>query len=114
MTAEIAPLISAEGWRNTFTTATPFSDCDSMCSMPLTVVVSDRSKIETMRLDISDGTRPVYVQMTLITGMLIAGKMSTGVRSSMTGLIRNNRSASTMNVYGRRNASFTIHIETSR
>src|SRR6202050_3594928 len=52
--------------------------------------------------------------MTLITGMLIEGKMSTGVRSNITGPIRNNKSASTTNVYGRRNASLTIHIKTSR
>jgi hypothetical protein len=51
--------------------------------------------------------------MTLITGMLIAGKMSTGVRRSITGLMMNNKIASTMNVYGRRKASFTIHINYS-
>ena len=31
----------APGWKKTLTTAMPRSDCDSMCSMSLTVVVSD-------------------------------------------------------------------------
>ena len=31
--------IRAPGWKKTLTTATPRSDCDSMCSMSLTVVV---------------------------------------------------------------------------
>ena len=34
----------APGWKNTLTTPMPSSDCDSMCSMSLTVVVSARSK----------------------------------------------------------------------
>ena len=33
----------ALGWKKTLTTAMPFSDCDSMCSMLSTVVVSVRS-----------------------------------------------------------------------
>lgn len=39
----IARLMSAPGWKNTFTTDTPFSDCDSMCSMSSTSDVSARS-----------------------------------------------------------------------
>ena len=31
------------GWKKNFTTATPFSDWDSICSMSLTVVVAARS-----------------------------------------------------------------------
>ena len=31
------------GWKKTLTTAIPRSDCDSMCSMSLTFVVSERS-----------------------------------------------------------------------
>src|ERR1700680_707062 len=111
MTSDIAPLMSAVGCRNTLTTATPFNDCDSICSMLLTLVVRERSKIETMRVSISEGTRPVYVQMTLMTGMLMLGKMSTGVRSRTTGLIRSSTRENTMNVYGRARASFTIHIK---
>src|ERR1700681_1444795 len=110
MTSEIAPLISAVGCRNTLTTATPFKDCDSICSMLLTLVVRERSKIETMRVSISEGAKPVKVQMTLMTGMLMLGKMSTGVRSRTTGQINSRTSESTMNVYGRARASLTIHI----
>ena len=33
------------GWKKTLMTPTPLRDCDSMCSMSLTVVVSDRSKL---------------------------------------------------------------------
>jgi hypothetical protein len=36
--------------------------------------------------------------MTLMTGILMFGKISTGVRSSITGLTRRSTSASTMNV----------------
>src|SRR5229473_7920102 len=110
MTSDIAPLISAVGCRNTLTTATPFNDCDSICSMLLTLVVRDRSKIETIRVSISVGTRPVYVQMTLMTGILMLGKISTGVRSRTTGLINSSTKDNTMNVYGRESASLTIHI----
>ena len=59
MTSEIAPLISAVGCRKTLITATPLYDCDSMCSTLFTKVVSDRSKIDTMRVSISEGTSPL-------------------------------------------------------
>ena len=49
----------------------------------------------------------------LTTGMLISGKMSVGVRSTTTGVRIRIRSAITMNVYGLRNASATIHIDYS-
>src|SRR5260370_42548667 len=81
MTSEIAPLISAVGCGKTLITATPLYDCDSMCSTLFTKVVSDRSKIDTMRVSISVGPSPEQAQMTLTTAMLIFGKMSTGVRS---------------------------------
>src|SRR5580704_17289273 len=98
MTSEIAPLISAVGCRNTLITATPFNDCDSICSMLLTIVVSDRSKIETTRVSISAGGRPEQLQITLTTGMLMLGKISTGVRSRTTGLIRSSTRENAMNV----------------
>src|SRR5260370_20579119 len=110
MTSEIAQSIFAVGCRNNLITATPFKDCDSICSMLLTLVVRERSKIETIRVSISDGAKPVYVQMTLMTGMLMLGKISIGVRSRTTGLIRSSTTENTMNVYGRARASFTIHI----
>src|SRR3982074_1630647 len=98
MTSEIAPLISAVGCRNTLTPATPFKDCDSMCSMLLTLVVRERSKIETIRVSISAGAKPVNVQMTLMTGMLMLGKISTGGGSRTTGQIRSSTTDSTINV----------------
>src|ERR1700731_76971 len=45
-----------------------------------------------------------------MTGMLISGKMSTGVRSSTTGNSRMMASAITTKVYGLRSANRTIHI----
>jgi hypothetical protein len=39
----IARLMSAPGWKKIFTTETPFSDCDSMCSISSTSEVSARS-----------------------------------------------------------------------
>jgi hypothetical protein len=66
--------------------------------MLLTLVVSDRSKIEIILFAISLGTSPVKVHTTLITGMLIAGKISIGVRSSTTGVINTRRSEKTTKV----------------
>src|ERR1700732_2007735 len=67
--------------------------------------------MEVMRVSISDGTRPVYVQMMLTTGTLMDGKMSTGVRTIITGAARNSSSARTTKVYGRESAMRTIHID---
>src|SRR3981189_2368854 len=101
MTSEMAPLISAVGCKKILITATPLYDCDSMCSTLFTSVVTDRSKIDTMRVSISEGTSTLYVQMTLITGMLMLGKISTGVRSRTTGQVSSRTRESTMKVYGR-------------
>ena len=51
ITSEIAPSIFAVGCRKTLITATPFNDCDSICSILLTLVVRERSKIETITSD---------------------------------------------------------------
>src|SRR5437879_2976041 len=100
----------AVGCKNTLTTATPYSDCDSMCSMLSTVVVSARSVTLMIREFMSSGTRPLKVQMMLTTGMSIFGKMSVGVRRiESTPMIRM-RMDNTTNVYGRLSASATIHI----
>ncbi len=69
-----------------------------MCSMSLTVVVSERWNGVVMRPDIWSGGRPVYCQTTPITGMRISGKMSVGVRSAASGPMIRSRSASTTNV----------------
>jgi hypothetical protein len=49
----------------------------------------------------------------LTTGMLMAGKMSTGVRTIDSPPRSAITIASTMNVYGRRSASLTIHTSGS-
>ena len=98
------------GWKNTFTSPTPFNDCVSVCSTSLTVVVSERSKPVTMRLFMSSAGRPVYCQTTDTTGMLILGKMSVGVRRTASGPRISNNSAKTIKVSGRSSAILTIHI----
>jgi hypothetical protein len=49
----------AFGWKYTRITETPLYDCDSMCSMSLTVVVIARSKTVTIRFSISSGDSPL-------------------------------------------------------
>src|ERR1700731_5035137 len=88
----------AFGCRKILTTAVPFTVVDSMCSILSMSVVSRRSYTDVMRPSISSGFRPVYVHETAITGMLMLGKMSAGVREMTTGLARRMRSARTMNV----------------
>ena len=56
-----------------------------MCSMSLTVVVSARWNWVSMRPAIWSGGRPVYCQITAMTGMRMSGKMSTGVRNAASG-----------------------------
>src|SRR5262249_2018784 len=63
-----------------------------------------------MRPSSSSALRPLYCQSTAITGMLMEGKMSVGVRAMTTGLTMRIRSARTMNVYGRSRAIRTIHM----
>ena len=46
-----------------------------------------------------------------MTGMLISGKMSVGVRINATGVSKMMTSAITTNVYGLRSANRTIHIK---
>ena len=53
-----ADSVFAPGWKNTLTIDVPRSDCDSMCSMSLTVVVMPRSKPLTMRCAISSADIP--------------------------------------------------------
>ena len=58
-----------------------------MCSMLSTSVVAAFSNGVVSRPSISSGSRPVYCQATAMTGMLILGKMSVGVRRMITGLM---------------------------
>ena len=91
-------------------TAMPLRDCDSVCSTSLTSVAMPRSTLPVMRCSISCGSRPVKVQTRLMTGILISGKMSVGVRSKTTGVRRMITSAITIKVYGLCSAKRTIHI----
>src|SRR6266581_2708511 len=85
--------------RRYFDTATNGSlQVASMCSMLLTVVVSARSSVYTIRCSISFALKPVYCQMTLTTGMLMDGKMSVGVRNKTNGVSKRRSSDATTNV----------------
>jgi len=100
----------AFGCRKTLMMACPATAVDSMWWMLSTVVVSTRSYAVVMRPSSSCGLSPVYCQATAMTGILMTGKMSVGVRRITTGLRSRIRSASTMNVYGRSSATRTIHM----
>src|SRR5579871_787280 len=63
-----------------------------------------------MRPAIWSGGRPVYCQITPITGIRISGKISTGVRSADSGPMIRRSSASTTNVYGRLRAIRTSSV----
>ena len=76
--------ILAFGWKNTLMTPTPYMDCDSMCSMSLTVVVKARSVIVTTRFSISSGEIPVNDQITVTTGISTLGKISVDIRTIVT------------------------------
>src|SRR6185295_289960 len=110
VTSALAAPMLASGWKKTRISPTPASDCDSMCSMLLTVVVIARSEMVTMRPSTSFGESPLNCQMIEMTGMLIAGKMSMGVRAMVSTPPMAMSIAITMNVYGRRRARRTIHM----
>ena len=110
VTWETAASMLVPGWKNTLMTAMPFSDWDSMCSIPATVVVMARSSIVTMRRSMSSGPRPLYCQMEVTTGMSISGKMSVAMRRSDSTPNTTTRMAPTMNVYGRLRPSCTSHM----
>src|SRR5258708_6788543 len=75
-----------------------------MCSIPLTVVVNARSVTVTMRPSISVGDKPLYDQMTVTTGMLMDGKMSTGIVEMKGAERKRGSTESKINVWGRRRA----------
>ena len=98
------------GWKKILMTPMPFSDCDSMCSMSFTVVVSERSLWTVIRSAICWGERPVYCHTMATTGMLMLGKISVGAVAATSGPRIRMTSARTAKVYGRFRASRTIHI----
>jgi hypothetical protein len=63
-----------------------------------------------MRPSSSSAFSPLYCHATAITGMLMVGKISVGVRAMTTGLTMRIRRARTMKVYGRSRAILTIHM----
>ena len=88
----------------------PGIDWLSIWSMSLTVVDSTRSYGVMMRPAMSSGDRPWYVQAAAITGTLMSGKMSTGVRTAASTPTTATRMAMTMKVSGRDRATLTIPI----
>src|SRR5258706_5250203 len=64
----------------------------------------------TIRPSTSFGESPLNCQITEITGMLISGKMSVGIRAIEIAPPIAISSAITMKVYGRRRARRTIHM----
>src|SRR5208283_23643 len=81
VTWAVALAMFTPGWKYTLMRPTPLNDCDSMCSMSLTVVVIERSETKIMRVDISCGERPIKFHTTVIIGMSMSGKISVGIVS---------------------------------
>src|ERR1700691_6506513 len=88
VTWALAVSSDAPGCRKTFTVASPLYVVDSMCWILSTSVVRAFSYGVVKRVSISSGLSPVYVHATEITGILILGKMSVGVRRITAGLNR--------------------------
>ncbi len=59
VTCAMAVWMLVPGRKKILMTPRPYTDCDSMCSMLLTVVVMPRSELVTMRSAISCGDIPV-------------------------------------------------------
>src|SRR5947209_12448680 len=76
VTCATAASIRTPGWKKTLMTEIPETDCDSICSMSLTVVVMARSLIVVKRFSISSGLVPLYCQMMVTTGISMLGKIS--------------------------------------
>src|ERR1700761_8045371 len=85
VTCATACEIFTDGRKKILVTETPFTVCDSVCSMSLTVVVKLLSNGRTMRSLNSCGDNPAYCQTTETTGISMFGKISTGVRIMATG-----------------------------
>jgi hypothetical protein len=73
-------------------------DWDSICSILSTVVVKTRSNWEVMCDSIPSGDIPASLQITEMTGMLIEGKISFGVRVIATSPAIRIRMANTVKV----------------
>ncbi len=70
------------GWKNTLMMLTPGKERDSMCSMPLPKV-KKRSNRPVISFSTCSGGMPLKNVATTTTGILIAGKRSTGIRAML-------------------------------
>src|SRR6202011_5126665 len=108
VTCALAVAILTDGWKKILTMPKVVYEFDSMCWMSLTVVVSARSNGVMMRPAIWSGGKPWYCQATPMIGILMLGKISTGLRSAASEPRREMSRAATINVYGRLSATRTI------
>ena len=97
-TCEFARSSEEPGCRYTLMIDCPRSVVDSICCTLSTSVVSTFSYGVVSRPSSSSGASPVYCHAIEMTGILMFGKMSVGVRKMMTGAAIRIRIASTMNV----------------
>ena len=79
-------------------TEIPFNEVDSICSISFTTVDNPRSLEAAIRCPISWADKPLYVQITLTTGILISGKISVAILSNANGVANNINIAITINV----------------
>src|ERR1700731_579541 len=91
----------------------PLRVCASMFLMPLTLVLIEYWLYVVTRCSISGTLRPVYCQITDTTGMLISGKMSSGMTTMAEMPSNRMETARTYNVYGNFSANRTIPISIS-
>src|ERR1700733_8226037 len=98
VTCAFAVAILTDGWKKILTMPKVVYEFASMCSMSLTVVVNERSNGVMMRPTIWSGGKPWYCQATPMIGMLMLGKISTGMRRAASVPMRKMSSAATMNV----------------
>ncbi len=98
VTCAFAVAILTEGRKKILTMPKVVYEFDSMCSISLTVVVSARSNGVMMRPTIWSGGKPWYCQATPMMGMLMLGKISTGIRRAASVPMSSMSRAATMNV----------------
>src|ERR1700733_11126487 len=66
------------GWKEILITDAPFTVCESIALISLTVAMTNSLKVVT-RCSISFADKPEYDQITVTTGISISGKISVGV-----------------------------------
>src|ERR1700733_13525000 len=109
-TCDMARRMSAEGWKKILTIPAPGSDRLSTCSILSTVVVNMRWNGVIMRPDTSEACRPPYWKTMATIGMLMAGKISTGMLKAASGPAIRISNAMTIKVRGRSRATRTIQV----